>query len=206
MTTDFLPLQDYKKLFPYLSYDNYLALTISLETGLRIGDVVSLPSEALNGRELSFTAAKTGKSGKVQISKGLAEKLHRFKGSRFIFESYSKAGHRTRQAVWHDVKKAAALAGIELNVAPHSARKTFAVKVAKEKGFAAAQRALQHDNPCTTVGYVYSGLFTEANSKASAALTADELETLAEMIADKVAERLPCVKGCVATCKALDTK
>lgn len=77
MTTDYLPLQDYKKLFPYLSYENYLALAISLETGLRIGDVVALPSEALIGRDLSFTAAKTGKSGKVQLSKGLAEKLHR---------------------------------------------------------------------------------------------------------------------------------
>ncbi len=206
MTTDYLPLEDYKKLFPYLSYDNFLALSISLETGLRIGDVVALPTTSLNGYVLNYTASKTGKSGTAYLSKTLSDKLHRFKGKSYIFESRSKSGHRTRQAVWRDVKKAAFLAGIDLNIAPHSARKTYAVKVAKEKGFKAAQKALQHEEAFTTAGYVLSGILTEANNYASMSLKNEDIELLSEMIAKKVVEMLPCVKGCVATCEALDTQ
>ena len=186
MTTDYLPLADFKRLFPYLTYDNYLAIRVSLETGLRIGDVVSLKTSALHGDVIEFTASKTGKQGKAKISRELADKLKRYAGSDFVFTSSSKSGHRTRQAVWQDIKKAAKACGITVNVAPHSARKTFAVNVAKRQGFSAAQRALQHDNPSTTVGYVYSGLFTEAQQWASASLSSDELEALADMIAQKV--------------------
>ena len=186
MTTDYLPPEDFKKLFPYLTYDNYLAVRISLETGLRIGDVVSLPASALNGCVITFTAAKTGKAGSATITKELSEKLRRYKGTNYIFEGTGKKGHRTRQAVWRDVKRAAVLAGIELNIAPHSARKTFAVSVAKRQGFAAAQRALQHDNGFVTAGYVMSGLLTDAKERALASLNEDDLDRLAEMIAEKV--------------------
>lgn len=186
MTTDYLPLEDFRRLFPYLTYDNYLAIRVSLETGLRIGDVVSLRTSALNGVTLSFVAAKTGKPGKATLSKDLAEKLRRYADKEFIFSSSGKLGHRTRQAVWKDIKKAAAACGIEVNVAPHSARKTFAVNVAKRQGFAAAQRALQHDSQAVTGLYVFSGLLTEAQQKASAAISADELEALADLIAQKV--------------------
>lgn len=206
MTTDYLPLGDFKRLFPYLTYDNYLAIRVSLETGLRIGDVVALRTSDLHGDVIEYTASKTGKQGKAKISRDLADKLKRYAGDDFVFTSSSKLGHRTRQAVWQDVKKAAKACNITVNVAPHSARKTFAVNVAQRQGFAAAQRALQHDSAAVTGLYVYSGLFTEAQQRASAALTSDELEALAEMIAAKVVERLPCVKGCAATCKALDTE
>lgn len=186
MTTDYLPLEDFKRLFPYLTYDNYLAIRVSLETGLRIGDVVALRTADLQGDVLKYTASKTGKPGKAKLSKDLAEKLRRYAGTEFVFSSSSKLGHRTRQAVWKNIKQAAQACGFTVNVAPHSARKTFAVKVAKQQGFAAAQRALQHDSAAVTGLYVYSGLLTEAQSKATASLCADELETLADMIADRV--------------------
>lgn len=206
MTTDYLPIEDFKRLFPYLTYDNYLAIRVSLETGLRIGDVVALRTADLQGDVLKYTASKTGKQGKAKISKDLADKLKRYAGTEYIFASSSKLGHRTRQAVWKNIKQAAQACNITVNVAPHSARKTFAVGVAKKQGFAAAQRALQHDSAAVTGLYVYSGLLTEAQNKATAALCAADLEALADMIADKVVSRLPCVKGCAATCKALDTE
>lgn len=186
MTSDYLPLGDFKRLFPYLTYDNYLAIRVSLETGLRIGDVVALRTEDLQGDILKYTASKTGKPGKAKISKDLADKLKRYAGDEFVFSSSSKLGHRTRQAVWKDVKKAAKACGITVNVAPHSARKTFAVNVAKRQGFSAAQKALQHDSAAVTGLYVYSGLFTEAQQRASEALSSDELEALADLIAQKV--------------------
>lgn len=206
MTTDYLPIEDFRRLFPYLTYDNYLAIRVSLETGLRIGDVVALRTADLHGNKLYFVAAKTGKAGTREISKDLADKLKKYAGTAYIFESTSKLGHRTRQAVWKNVKQAAEACGITLNVAPHSARKTFAVGVARRQGFAAAKRALQHSNSGDTATYVYSGLITEANRKAIESLTEDELEALADKIANKVLARMPCVKGAVGTCEALDTK
>ena len=199
MTTDYLPIEDFRRLFPYLTYDNYLAIRVSLETGLRIGDVVALRTADLQGDVLKYTASKTGKQGKAKITKDLADKLKRYAGTEYIFASSSKLGHRTRQAVWKNIKQAAHACGITVNVAPHSARKTFAVGVAKRQGFAAAQRALQHDSAAVTGLYVYSGLLTEAQSKATASLCADDLEALADMIADKVVERLLCVKGASGT-------
>lgn len=190
MTTDFLPLKEYGKLFPYLSYENYLALRISLETGLRIGDVVALKAESLQGQQISYKAQKTGKNGTATITKELAEKLRKISGSTYIFESNSKSGHRTRQTVWKDVKRAAQLAGIERNIAPHSARKTHAVQTFKNKGFAAAQRELQHDDPGTTMLYVFSGVMSEANERAAAVIDENQLEELAELIAIKVVDHL----------------
>lgn len=186
MTTDYISKADFRRIFQHLTYDNYLAVRLSLETGLRIGDVVALKSDCLKGTTLTFTAAKTGKSGKAEITKDLADKLRRYSASDFIFASSSKLGHRTRQAVWKDVKKAAAAEGFAVNVAPHSARKTFAVGVAQTQGIAAAQRALQHDSQAVTAGYVLSGLFADAKEHAHTSLRDDEVEALADLIAEKV--------------------
>ncbi|MBR6620512.1 MAG: tyrosine-type recombinase/integrase [Clostridia bacterium] len=191
MITDYLPLNEYSRLFPYLSYDNYLCLRVSLETGLRIGDVVALRTAALCGNKITYIAQKTGKYGTAIISKELAEKLHRVAGNVYIFESNSsKNGHRTRQTVWKDVKKAAKIAGIDRNIAPHSARKTYAVQTFKNKGFAAAKRELQHDDPATTMLYVFSGVMSDTKETAEKAIRSDELEQLADYIAEKVYQRI----------------
>lgn len=190
MTTDYLPLKDYNRLFPFLSYDNYLALRLSLETGIRIGDVVSLPAAALSGNKINFTAAKSGKAGCAIISKDLADKLKRYSGKTYIFSSSSKAGHRTRQAVWKDVKKAAAAAGITKNIAPHSARKTYAVQSFQRHGLKETQRRLQHDNSTVTAGYVLSGVLTEAQEKAGFYLDEAIIDDLSSRIAQKVIEGL----------------
>lgn len=191
MTTDYLPLNEYSRLFPYLSYDNYLCLRVSLETGLRIGDVVALRTEALAGNRITYIAQKTGKFGTATITKDLAERLRRIAGAVYIFESSSsKNGHRTRQTVWKDVKKAAKIAGIDRNIAPHSARKTYAVQTFKNKGFSAAKKELQHDDPATTMLYVFSGVMSEANEKATLSIRSDELEQLAELIAEKVYQKI----------------
>lgn len=195
MTTDYIPLSDYGKLFPFMSYENMLAVRVSLETGLRIGDVVALPASALVGNKLTYTAQKTGKTGVSSLSVELANKLRKNSGKVYIFESNSKCGHRTRQTVWKDMKEAAHLAGVSGNVAPHSARKTHAVQTFRTKGFAAAQRELQHDNPSTTMLYVFSQAISEATGELTASINADQLEALAERIADLVCEKIAKKRG-----------
>lgn len=164
MRTDYINREDYNRLYSLMSYENVLALRVSLETGLRIGDVVSLPSDALKGRTLTFTAQKTKKRGKAVLSADLARRLHRISGKYYIFEHRTDIKkHRARQTVWKDVKQAyrflvdkGEFAGV--NVAPHSARKTAAVDEFHEHGLTSAQRMLQHSRMDVTMLYTFSDL------------------------------------------------
>lgn len=63
--------------------------------------------------------------------------------------------HRTRQAVWNDVKRAAKAMRIPLCVGTHSARKSYAVgQYTKSHDIRDVQRKLNHDNLETTVLYL----------------------------------------------------
>ncbi|MGM9586456.1 MAG: tyrosine-type recombinase/integrase, partial [Candidatus Limivicinus sp.] len=66
----------------------------------------------------------------------------------------SSCGHKTRQAVWADVKRAAKAARLPANVGTHSARKVYAVRKLQRTGdLAAVQRALNHSDPAVTMVY-----------------------------------------------------
>ncbi len=164
MRTDYINREDYNRLYGLMTYENVLAIRISLETGLRIGDVVALPSDALNGRTLRFTAQKTKKDGRAVLSSDLARRLNRIKGEYFIFEHRTDIRkHRARQTVWKDIKNAyRALVDqgefSNVNVAPHSARKTAAVEEFREHGLTSAQRMLQHSRLDNTMLYTFSDL------------------------------------------------
>lgn len=142
-----------------MSYENALALRTSLETGLRIGDVLALKVEDLQGRTITYTAQKTNKSGKAVVSVDLANRLRKIAGKRFVFEGRSGDKPRTRQAVWKDVKQATRDI-FEENVAPHSARKTFAVEDFQAHGLPHTQKALQHDRVDTTMLYAFADMLT----------------------------------------------
>lgn len=171
-----------------MQYNNVLALRVSLETGLRIDDVLSLRKENLKGRTIVGTAEKTDKPFKKTLSADLAKRLKQVSGSIFIFpHRLKKDEHRTRQAVWKDVKKAARLLGINGNIAPHSARKTYAVELFKEQGITAVQKQLQHDRIGTTMIYAFADLLDRGNKNVCSNY---DIDLLAEMIAEKVTVRL----------------
>lgn len=181
-----------------MTYDNVLALRISLETGLRIDDVLSLRAEQLKGRTLRGVAEKTGKPYKKAISADLARRLCSLNRQGYIFPHRTKKNaHRTRQAVWANMKKAARLLGVELNAAPHSARKTYAVELLNDKGIDAVQKELQHDRISTTMLYAFSNLLTDnANKKEEICIKMADIEELATIIAIKVVnflqKKTPC--------------
>ena len=173
-----------------MTYDNVLALRVALETGLRIDDVLSLRADQLKARTLRGVAEKTGKPYKKVISADLARRLAnrgQNKGG-YLFPHRTKAGdHRTRQAVWANMKKAAKLLGVQLNAAPHSARKTYAVEIFKDKGIDATQRELQHDRVSTTMLYAFSNILTKNEEIGQNSF---DIDALAEKIARKVVEFL----------------
>ena len=73
MRTDYLNPQIYNRLYAVMTYENVLALRISLETGLRIDDVLSLTANQIIGRTLRGTEEKTGKAYKKAVSADLAD-------------------------------------------------------------------------------------------------------------------------------------
>lgn len=162
MRSKFINKEDVQKLRKCMHGNEWLPLQLMLETGLRVGDAVRVKVRDISNEEgkyyLSYTAEKTKKKGKCEISPGLAKKLTEGKRrSAYCFGSYGSAGHLTRQAVWHRMKKAALAAGIsEDGCSPHSLRKIFAVALLHEKGLQAVQKALQHSNDAVTRIYAYS--------------------------------------------------
>lgn len=98
---------------------------------------------------------KTGKRRRVNLTKELAAEMAKYAGKTWVFESpKDPAKHRTRQAVWADVKRAAKAFRLPQNVAPHSVRKVYAVDLLEKYGdIRRVQRALNHSNPSVTMIY-----------------------------------------------------
>lgn len=196
MRTNYLNPNLYNRLYSVMQYKNVLALRVSLETGLRIDDVLSLRPEDLKGRTIKGLAEKTDKPFKKTLSADLARRLREVSGKWYIFPHRTKPNdHRKRQTVWKDVKKAAHIMGIKGNIAPHSARKTFAVELFKDKGIGEVQKELQHDRIGTTMVYAFADMLDRGNKNICSDF---DVDTLAELIADKVTVRL---MGQLQNCK-----
>ncbi len=161
MRSEFVNSDSFKVLTNCMEYENGLALRVCIETGLRIGDVLKLKRKDIDGNVISFTAEKTGKSGTKEISARLSKELQRLtsKPEEYIFKGRGKSGHRTRQAVYIDLKNACKRLGVEGQISPHSARKSYAVKIFHDKGLNVVQKELQHRNISDTFLYCLSDMF-----------------------------------------------
>lgn len=212
MRTYYLNPVIYNKLYACMQYKNALALRVSLETGLRIDDVLSLRRQQLDKRTLFGIAKKTKKSFRKVISQDLANRLREIQGVYYIFEGrLNPKKHRTRQAVWKDLKKAAAILELHGNIAPHSARKTYAVEKFRDSGIATVKRELQHNDIQTTMIYAFADYLDEVNpqeirtnvlkseaeekpresaARCAAPLDGDFWLTFADLVAEKTAEKL----------------
>lgn len=163
---------------------NALALRISLYTGLRIGDVLKIQWRDIIGNQIKVIAEKTKKVDYFYVNGDLLRDIDRLcpVGGRFIFPGRGKTGHRTRQAVFIDMRNAAESLKVLEHATPHSARKTFAVGLRKsgapEKDI---QKALQHSSRATTKIYSRSDRLN---------LTPERLDELIEIICDRVTTRL----------------
>lgn len=156
--TKWLPASDCAVLLRLLSPANALAMETALDTGLRISDVLSLRSDQLVHQRITVRERKTGKLRRVYLRKALWERLRASAGSVYVFPGRdSPDRHRTRQAVWKDVKRAAVAMRVK-NIGCHTARKVYAVDVYRKHGLTAVQQALGHDRIETTLIYLASEL------------------------------------------------
>ena len=152
MRTDYLNDDIISAILAALTPPNRLALIVSLTTGLRIGDVLALRTEQVRKRRFTVCESKTGKKRRITLGAELTDELLRHAGKIYVFEhrlDYRK--HRTRQALWADIKRASKAFRLKLCAAPHSARKIYAVKQYKRTcDIKYVQRLLNHASEAVT--------------------------------------------------------
>lgn len=154
MKTEYLLNEELKHVLAALTPSNQLVMRVCLHTGLRLGDVLRLRTAQL-APQFWITEQKTGKRRRVNLSAALIAELKLHSGGgEYVFPSRSGNGHRTRQSVWKDVKRASKAFRLPQNVAPHTMRKIYAVDLLERYGdIRRVQRALNHTNPSVTLIY-----------------------------------------------------
>lgn len=153
MRTEYLIEKEVERVLDLLTYENRLVLRVLLHTGIRIGDALALRPWQLKPN-FWITEQKTGKRRQIGLPEPLLSDLRSSSGSEWVFPGSKPGKHRTRQAVWKDVKRAAAALRLTANAAPHSARKVYAVELLQKYGdIERVRRALNHGGLEVTLIY-----------------------------------------------------
>lgn len=166
---DYIHEEAFSHILSALMPENRLALIVSLTTGLRIDDVLSLRRKDIVKQRFTIHEMKTGKARRVSISKELQEELLYISGRFYVFEHRTDPKkHRTRQAVYKDLKRACKLFRINdsLQISPHSARKIYAVGSFKRTAkIETVQRLLNHSNEGVTMLYAMADEYTAKHTR-----------------------------------------
>lgn len=138
--------------------ENRLIVRICMHTGLRISDVLELKTAQLK-RRMTIKERKTGKTRRVTFPAELYNEMLSNAGKLWVFEGRTDwRKHRTRQTVYKDIKRAAAVfqrSGAVRSgcIGTHTARKIAAVEAYQKGGLPAAQKLLNHSDPAITLLY-----------------------------------------------------
>jgi integrase len=163
LRTDYIARRELGHVLAALTVPNRLALEVSLSTGLRISDVLALKTVNLRAR-LTVREFKTGKNRRIYLNAELLERMRHLAGRYYVFEGrLSVKRPRTRQAVWRDLKRAARAFRVEVNIAPHSARKIYAVDFYHKCGYDInkVKNLLNHTNSSITMLYALADTLTQ---------------------------------------------
>ena len=165
MKTEYLLQREVDGVLATLMPDNALVMRVALHTGLRVGDVLALQTEQLKPR-FWVTESKTGKRRQIGLPEPLLSDLKKCAGDLWVFPGKDPRNHRTRQAVWKDVKRAAKALRLPQNVAPHSARKVYAVDLLQKYGdIDRVRRALNHGSESVTLIYALADKQLESKTR-----------------------------------------
>lgn len=176
MKSDYCEKDFFLMILGVLTMENRLAILTSLNTGLRIDDVLSLKTEDIKKQRFTVREKKTGKNRRVRIGNDLLDDLLKISGKIYVFENrldYRK--HRTRQAVWKDLKRACDCFRVSktLTISPHTARKVYCVDVYRKTGdLTKVRELLHHSSEAVTVVYALADVLTERHH------TEKQLETV----------------------------
>ena len=108
------------------------------------------------------TEKKTGKRRMVGLPAALLEEIRKGAGDVWAFPGRDPRKHRTRQAVWKDIKRSATAFRLRENLTPHSLRKVYAVELLERYGdFDKVRRNLNHAYDSTTSLYAMADVLTK---------------------------------------------
>lgn len=148
-----------------LSPPNRLVMECVLHTGRRIGDILAIRTEQLRSTTIWITEQKTGKRSKIQLPGVLLQRIRDQAGSIWAFPGRSDpTKHRTRQAVWYDLRRAQKALRLPGALGTHSGRKLYAVELMKRWGDLERVRAdLKHSNAAITIVYAMADKIARNN-------------------------------------------
>lgn len=165
MTTEYLLNKEVDRVLAALMPQNRLIIETILQTGLRVTDVLTLKTQDLKA-SMWVTEKKTGKKHRCGIKKDLLNAILEQAGPEWAFPGKKPGCHKTRQAVWADVKRAAVAFRLPQNVGTHSFRKVYAVKLMEKYGdIERVQRAMAHSSPSITAIYAAADTLLDARLK-----------------------------------------
>jgi len=161
MTTEYLLNQEVGHVLSALMPQNALIMETVLQTGLRISDVLELRTDCLKP-SMWVTERKTGKHHRCGLSKALLADIRAQAGEVWAFPGAKPGTHKSRQAVWKDLKRACTAFRLPQNVGTHSFRKVYAVRLLERYGdIERVRRALGHSSPSVTLIYAMADRLLE---------------------------------------------
>lgn len=137
----------------------YMMFITGLNTGLRIGDILTLKVKDVQGWHIKLRERKTGKTITRRMTKELKREMRRYiKGKPFHHYLFkSRQGNNrpiTRERAYQIIKAAAEELGID-NVGTHTMRKTFGYTYYKKtKDVGTLQKLFNHSSPAITLRYI----------------------------------------------------
>lgn len=174
MTTEYLLNKEIDRVLAALMPQNALVMRVILHTGLRISDVLALRPDQLKPSGW-LVEQKTGKRRRYGLPEPLLTELRRQSGRFWVFEGKKDPKqHKTRQAVWHDVKRAAKAFRLPQNVGTHSFRKAYAVDLLKRYGdIEKVRKNLNHNSASVTQIYAMADILLERKLAAKRKISFD---------------------------------
>nr|DAN51233.1 MAG TPA: site specific tyrosine recombinase [Caudoviricetes sp.] len=137
----------------------YMLFITGLNTGLRVGDILTLKVKDVQGWHIKLRERKTGKLISRRMTKELKREMRKYVEGKpfhhFLFKS-RQGGNKaiTRERAYQIIHEAAEELGID-NVGTHTMRKTFGYKYYnKTKDVGTLQKMFNHSSPAITLRYI----------------------------------------------------
>lgn len=161
MKTEYLLGKEVERVLAALMPQNQLIMQMILRNGMRLSDALEFKTADLRPSGW-YVEKKTGKRRRFGLDAALLSAIREQAGPVWAFPGRKRDTHKTRQAVWADVKRAARAFRLPQNVAPHSFRKVYAAQLmAKYGDLERVRRNLNHSSASVTAIYAISDVLLE---------------------------------------------
>lgn len=161
VTTEYLLDREVERVLAALMPQNRLIMRLVLHNGMRISDALAFRTSQLASSGW-YVEKKTGKRRRFGMDAALLREVRAQAGTEWAFPGRDPRKHKTRQAVWADLKRAAKAFRLPQNVGPHSFRKVYAVKLLDKYGdIEKVRRNLNHSSSSVTAIYAISDVLLE---------------------------------------------